>query len=250
MGETTRTILRAIDFETTGLPVDDAGDLLTEKHALVEIGWTDIILAPGEDPVVMEPYAELVDAKRAIPPEASAIHHIRDSDVAGKPSPDQVLLKLRDGVAYFVAHPIDYERKFYTGGDTPWLCTHKCSLRVWQDSPNHKLQTLRYYHHLDDDPLFDAALAFPPHRAGPDSYVNAHVMAKLLRTGTPIADMVRWSSGPALLVTCYLPKHRGKRWRQVAEDDRGYLHWVVEKSDLDRDHKATARYWLNKTERK
>lgn len=231
--------IRVIDVESTGIPSE------TESHALVEVGHCDLFL-DGTRWRVGEPTATLVNPGRKIPVEAMAVHHIRDADVADAPSPDRVLLTLADGATHMCAHNHDFERKFYGGGQMQWICTFKSALRVWPDAPSHGNQALRYFLDVDAHDDFDPDRAMPPHRAGPDAYVTAFILRELLDQA-PIEDLVRWSSGPALLAKVSFGKHRGKRWSELAETDRGYLEWIVEKSGMDdRDVRATAKHYLKK----
>lgn len=232
--------VRLIDFETTGISSE------TETHALVEIGHCDLVQSVSGWRVEA-PVSALCNPGRPIPIEAMAVHHIRDADVAGAPSPDRVLLTLSEGATHFCAHNIDFERKFYAGGVTPWICSYKSALRVWPDAPIHSNQALRYFLDVDAHDDFDAALAMPPHRAGPDAYVSAFILRELIDQA-PIEDLIRWSSGPALLVRVGFGMHFGKRWSEVPI---GYLDWIVNKSDMDdRDVRATAKHYLKAAEGK
>lgn len=234
-------LIRCVDFETTGVPDLDNN----ERHAICEVGLTDY--AGGDIP---DPVAELTNPGRPIPADAMAVHHIRDHHVLDARTPDRVFMDRLLGNAppdYFCAHNIDMERSFFSGGEVPWICTFKTALRVWPEAPGHSLQVLRYHLGLDDADDFYPDLAHPPHRAGPDTYVTAHLLRRLL-TLTTIENMVRWSKGPALLSRCYMKKHKGKFWSEVAREDPDYLDWIVTKSDItDRDIVATARYYLRKT---
>lgn len=95
----------ALDFETTGL---DAG---TER--VVEIGAIRFSLGPGgagEEASL----ACLVDPGKPIPPRATSIHGISDSDVAGAPAFGEVapsLLALAAG-AVIVAHNASFDLSF------------------------------------------------------------------------------------------------------------------------------------------
>lgn len=227
------TIFRCIDFETTGIPSE------AEPHAVVEYGRCDV---HHERPAVVgETVSALCNPGRPIPVEARAVHHIGDADVVGCISPDQAFRDLMAGnPAYFVAHNADYERQFFGGREVPWICTYKVALRLWPDAPSHSLQVLRYFLDLP----VENARAMPPHRAGPDAYLCAVLMARILDEGRVSADeMVRWSNGPALMPRIPFGKHRGKRWEEVPLD---YLDWVANKSELDRDAKANARHWIKR----
>jgi exodeoxyribonuclease X len=196
----------------------------------------------GDDSVqIGKPEARLCDPGRPIPPSASAVHHLRDRDVAGQPTPDKIFPEVMAGADVFCAHKSDFDRQFFGGGDKPWLCTWKGALRVWPDAPSHSNQALRYWRGFDDDPAFDRSLVALPHRAGCDAYVTAHILRDLLGLAS-LGDLQRWSSGPALLTKVGFGKHFGKRWSEV---DKSYLEWITEKSDIkDRDVRATAKYYL------
>lgn len=221
-------LIRTIDFETTGMPPD---------AAICEVGWTDVVDLPESNKFgITAPRAILTNPGRPIPVEAIAVHHIRDQDVQGAPSPDTVFLDVMKDAETFAAHNMAFERAFFAGGSIPWICTYKCGLRAWPDAPNHKNQTLRYYLGLN----LDNALAMPPHRAGPDAWVTAHIVRSLLEAH-PIADLLKWSSEPALLITCHFPKYRGQKWDVVPSD---YLDWMLRQKDMGEDFHHTARHHL------
>ncbi|WP_080654917.1 hypothetical protein [Bradyrhizobium japonicum] len=84
----------------------------------------------------------------------------------------------------------------------------------------------------------------PPHRAAPDAYVTAFILAAAIRTGVSIDDMVTWSNQPSLLPGAInFGKHRGTPW---SDCDPDYLRWIMKQPDMDEDKKFTAKYWLEK----
>lgn len=215
-------IIRAIDFETTGIPTE------ADKHAIVEIGWCDL-----EDGEVGIPDAILCNPGRPIPHEAMAVHHITDADVDGATGSLDVL----GTPDYFAAHFADFERQFFVT-EVPFIDTYKVALRLWPDASSHSLQFLRYHLAL---PVIQTN-AMPPHRAAPDAYLCAVLMNRIMETDRDKLDeMVRWSSGPALLPRVNFGKHKGAKWEDVPLD---YLDWVANKSDLGRDEKANARHHI------
>lgn len=227
--------IRCIDTETTGMPSDQE-----RAHALVEVGWCDLT-----DDFVGNPHGELVNPGRPIPIPARAVHHISDEDVADAISPTEACMILNDGDHEFVcAHNVDFEKLFVGIGERQWICTYKSALRVWPEAPGHKLAELMYFLEVDKDPDFFKGLAQPLHRAAPDAYVCAFVLRRMLREAS-LKDILKWSSGPALLHMCFMKKHANKPWSQVAQDDPEYMLWIVNKSDVkDKDIRATCRYWL------
>lgn len=239
-------LLRCIDFETTGEPTED------DPHAVCEVGYCDIDYREG-DPIPEAriadyglPWAAVTKLYRKMPAGARAVHHISDAELqAAEIETTTAFMRLMGsevhGTArpdYFVAHNADYEQAFFRGGSIPWVCTYKVALRVWPNEESHKLQALRYSLGLD----IDQAVGLPAHRAGPDAYVNAALMARILEESDVDLDtMVRWSKGPALLTTIGFGKHKGERWENLPTD---YLRWIIDKSDLDRDAKANAKHHL------
>lgn len=224
-------LLRVIDFESTGMPPD---------AALCEIGWCDVRTDAGALIDIGVPVGMLVSPGRAMPPDARAIHHISDDDLAGAPSVDRGFLQLNHpSVDVFVAHHMAFEREFFSGGDRNWICTLKVGRRLWPDSPSHSNQCLRYFLGIE----LEDALAMPPHRAAPDAYVTAHILSVALNSGISVADMIEWSAGPSLLPRVTFGKHRGQAWKDLPGD---YLDWLVRRSEMDADTKFTAQHWLEK----
>lgn len=230
-----RTLLRVLDFETSGMPTDD------DPHAICEIGWIDVVMSDGDWLVEPSPHSLLVDLGRPISVAARAVHHISDADVAGQASREEAVAILMGGMApetsAFVAHFAEFENKFFDGAGVDFICSYKSALRIWPEAESHSNQFLRYFLGLE----LDHGKAMPPHRAGPDAYVTAHILHAILETGADIEEMIRWTAGPALLHRVTFGKHKGKLWKELPSD---YLSWIADKSDLGRDEKANARHWL------
>lgn len=229
-------LIRVIDFESTGIPSE------TDRQAVCEVGWTDVVDLPKDQPDgktqwgVTAPRSILVNPGRSMPVEARAVHHISDDDLAGAPDPSSAFATLMDGADVFAAHKAGFEQQFFGGGDRPWICTWKVAIRLAPRAPGHTNQLLRYWLKLD----LDHALAQPPHRAGPDAYVTAHLLARMLGKMS-VEEMVKLSSEPAILPYFIFGKHAMK---PIEEIDEGYLQWLL-KQDFDVDVKATARHHLH-----
>jgi exodeoxyribonuclease X len=71
----------------------------------------------------------------------------------------------------------------------------------------------------------------PPHRAGPDAWVTAHLLVELLRFAS-IEQMLAWTQEPKVLPTLPLGKHRGLLWSKAPLD---YLQWMITKTEMDPD---------------
>lgn len=222
-------LIRVIDFETTGIPSE------ADRHAICEAGWCDVI---GDENRWDEtaPQSILVNPGRPIPIEAMAVHHIRDCDLVGAPTPDTAFAGLMLGADVFCAHNAKFEREFFAGGSVPWVCTYKCGLRAWPNAPGHSNQVLRYFLGV----AIGEAFAMPPHRAGPDAYVTAFILIRLLAERS-IEDLIKWSGEPAVLAKVGFGKHRGQKWSDVPRD---YLEWILRQRDMDADVVHTAKQQL------
>lgn len=222
--------IRVIDFETTGLPEDDV-------RAICEIGFTDV----HDNWTVDGPHSALVNPGHPIPPTTRAIHHISDADVAGCMAPDvacRVLMEDMEPGDMFAAHNIKFEQAFFGGGEFPWICTLQCARHLFPDAPGHSNQVLRYWLGIDSE--FDPELAMPPHRAGPDTLVTAHILLRLIFASS-VERLVQLTTEPVVLRNVTFGKYRGSKWADLPRD---YLQWIAFKSDLGADEKHTARHLL------
>lgn len=218
------TIIRVIDFETTG----------TEPPAEVcEVGICDLHL---EEKLIDLPQSWMCRVNE-MPPEARAIHHIALTECeAWDPFDPSVITPDTDQVAAVAAHNAAFEMAFFTPSH-PVICTYKAALRVWPHAPSHSNGALRYW--LEDLGLvnLDHMETQPAHRAGPDSYVTAHVLLALFNAGATGRDMAAWTKEPALLPTCPIGKFRGRPWSEV---EIGFLQWMLRQQDMDNDLKWNA----------
>lgn len=235
--------LRSVDFESTDKPERRQKGT---PVGLCEIGYTDVDGATGS---VSKPYSALVNCGVPIAPEARGIHHISDEDVAGAITPDAALAILLEGMEpgdVFVAHNAQFEKSFFSGGVFPWICTLQCARHLWPDSPGHSNQTLRYWLGVDEEFQWPEQ-AMPPHRAGPDSYVTAHILSRMVKEKHPSA-LIQLTNTPILMKTVPFGIHEGKPWETM---EIGYLQWCLDPQRTFRaDQKEmilhTARHWLNK----
>lgn len=237
--DNTPRLVQVWDCESTGFPED-------EKAEVIELGryHLDLITLDVHSP--FEGMARPVK-RDTIPVETMAVHHIRDADVAGAPKIGELWRPFWDGCGpndLVAAHNAKFEKHFHAGNGRRWICTYKAALVVWPDAPGHSNQVLRYWLGLDEaHEDFDARLADPPHRALPDAYVTAHILAELLkhRTWEELVEISKW---PALLCKIrFGTKHKGQLFSEAPSD---YLEWIRDKSSMDEDVKFTAKYWLQK----
>jgi exodeoxyribonuclease X len=231
------TKFRVIDFETTGFKTHDT------PAQIVEFGFYDIgINANFGVPFVAYSHRSFVRSSVPCSIGARATHHITDEEIQSGIPVEHALLKLSEGAPdYYVAHNAEYEQSFFTGGQTPWICTYKCALRLWPDAEKHNNQFLRYYLDLPCDPELSA----PPHRALPDAYVTSKLLLAILDAADAksisLDDLVRTSSNPPLPTRINFGQYAGRRWDELPPD---YLQWIADKSSLDANTKWAARHYL------
>ena len=225
------TVIRVIDFETTGFEPDSE---------VIEFGYCDYDVETKD---VGQPNSELFMA-REIPPEARATHHIRVEDIPENSPPFSAfehVIEPADAMAitFFAAHNAKFEMQFL--GDMEhrrMICTWKASLRVWPDAPSHSNMALRYWLEDQGKISLDQAVAYPAHRAAPDAYVTAHILRALFEDGATGKEMVAWTRDYAHLPTCPIgDPWRGKKWSDV---DYGFLTWVANKNGMDEEIKWNA----------
>ena len=229
------TVLRVIDFETTGM---------APPAEVVEVGYCDLT---GEDNQweVSEPVSWLCGVEN-IPPETRAVHHIGPAEVAGLPAFAETRARLfNEGplIAALVAHNFDFEAAFLGEHGALAICTCKAALRVWPDAPGHSNSVLRYW--LEDRGLLslDHDTAMPPHRAGPDAYVTAHILKALFAAGATGREMIAWTKEPRVLPTCPIGKFRGRPWADV---EAGFLRWMTDQATMEPDLKWNAQRELDR----
>jgi exodeoxyribonuclease X len=133
----TRSI-RIIDLETTGLGPSDE---------VIEVAAIDLNCDSGE---ICAFGSEIIRPRNPIPPQASAVHHITDADVANAPIWEEVWPHFFNGdgnIVAFAAHNASFEGKWLSDkiGHRPLICTYKAALRIWPDAPGHTNQILRYW---------------------------------------------------------------------------------------------------------
>jgi exodeoxyribonuclease X len=230
--------IRVFDVETTGTD--------PKEDRVVEIAAYDVERY-GLDIAPVATY--LVDPGRRIPPAASAVHHITDADIEKAQAPlfGEVWPRLHDSeVKFFAAHNCEFEQGFMPSpAGVEWICTYKCALRAWPDAPGHSNQVLRYWLDLDKEIYFIRANATPAHRAGPDAYVTAFLLATLLSEGErTVADLVAWSKEPKLYTTLTFGKHRGLKLTEAPFD---YLQWLRDgRHDMEADWRHCAKVELER----
>ena len=250
-----------LDCETTGL--DPAADEIVEIAAVAtHVGG----------PVAM--WTSFAKPSRPIPPEVSAVHGLTERDLRDALPLEEAIAGLLHFLALFTvpgdppclaAHNVEFDQQFLARasefftlqphGAYPWLCTKRLAMHVYPDAPNHRNQTLRYFHDLKVD-----TLGLPPHRALADALVTAALLrheidtvnsADLpdLRRSAPggyvtIDDVIAYAESPVELARMPFGKHRDTPMPDVPGD---YIAWCLGPrglTDMSRDLKFTLQRQL------
>jgi exodeoxyribonuclease X len=212
---------------------------------IIEFGRVDVV-SDADAWHIGRLMARLYRPLNGIPPETMAVHHITEDDFTEDTpvcSEDRLKLAVFGGTKpdVLVAHNSSFEQMFIADAVTdnlPWICTLKVALRIWPGAPGHSNQILRYWRDLK----LDAALAMPPHRAGPDAWVTAHLLLELLKLAS-VEQMIAWTKEPKLLPRIPFGKHRNSSWQDAPMD---YLRWMAGQADMDPDVVWCAQHELNR----
>jgi DNA polymerase III epsilon subunit-like protein len=195
-----------------------------------------------------------------IPPEASAVHHITNKMLEGKPSFSESVdyqnvknvFEGKDAVA--VAHNAQFDiNMFKKENITPknFICTLRLARYLDPEGKiaKYNLQYLRY--------LLEIEIEAQAHDALGDVLVLEQLFERLkkkimenenLDEAQAIEKMIEVSSHPSLLRVINFGKHNGKEIAQIAKVDRGYLEWLLnqklESDQIDEDWIYTLKYNL------
>lgn len=228
-------MIRIFDVETTGIDL--------QHDRVVEIAACDLEPKTRKIAYVGAQYCK---PGIAIPPEASAVHHITDEDVASAYQFAVVWQAHFENpeIKFYAAHNCAFEQGFLpTPEGVRWLCTYKCALRAWPNAPGHSNQVLRYWRGIDKREGFDRNHALLAHRAGPDAYITAWLLDELIAE-VGGATLLQWSSEPKLFPVISFGKHRGAKWVDVPGD---YLAWLRDgRHEMDADWRHGAKIELER----
>ena len=188
---------------------------------------------------------ELFKPPMPIPVEAMAIHHVTNRMVADKPafldSPLYPEIKkfLEDPLTVIVAHNAPFDRGILEHEDihaTSWIDTLRIMrfLDPTMIVPRQNLQYLRYLLELDTD----SDIVINPHDAKSDVIIVELLFRRFftkMKEKTPeksddeiVDDMITISKTPALIAKFTFGKYKDKRVEEVAQQDPGYLQWLLE----------------------
>jgi DNA polymerase III subunit epsilon len=221
MGALNKEIFVCLDCETTGLDL--------EKDRIIEVA-----VVRFDFDQVLDSFETLIDPEMPIPEASTAIHHITDLMVQGKPKVGEVLPKVFDflGKSILIGHGIMTDITFLSNAakrlsipsklsSHPYVDTLRLA-RLYGESPTNSLEMLRRHFNIAEEGA---------HRAMNDVIVNVEVFKYLARHFKTTEQMIERLKSPILLKAMPLGKYKGRPFSDISFE---YLRWAAhQKFDQD-----------------
>jgi len=206
------------DTETSGL---------SKQDGICQLAFTEI----NPQLEVIASWNSLIDPECSISPSASGIHGITDDMVADAPTMAEAMELLVQQFGPFndvmiCGHSVAFDARFLKPywDITAQLCTLKVARRVVPDSPDHKLQTLKFFLGLGNS--IEGA-----HSADADVADTLALLKYLIdRSGLDLFDMMGWHLRPEKVEVMPWGKHKGVA---LADLPASYRQWLLSLPDID-----------------
>jgi DNA polymerase-3 subunit epsilon len=221
MGALNKEIFICLDCETTGLDL--------EKDRIIEIALMRFTFDQ-----ILDSFETLIDPEMPIPEASTAIHHITDQMIRGKPKIAEVIPKVFEflGNSILVGHGISTDISFISNATKKFNIPSKLSSHVFVDtlrlarlygeSPTNSLEMLRRHFNIAEEGA---------HRAMNDVVVNVEVFKYLARNFKTTEQMLERLKNPILLKMMPLGKYKGRPFSDISFE---YLQWAShQKFDQD-----------------
>lgn len=218
------------DTETTGIKPD--------KDRVIELA--------AYDPINDRTFEQLINPGCAIPPDATAIHHITDEMVAKAPSFSEAapaFLKFCEGDVVLIAHNNDtfdyhFMKSELSRSNIPmpnwkFLDSLKWARRYRRDLPRHTLQFLREMYQI---PANNA------HRAL-DDVIVLHKVFSYMTDDLSMDEVYALLNKPRDIQHMPFGKHQGKPLKDLPKD---YVKWLDNSGALAKAENAELRQSLQK----
>ena len=236
-----------LDTETTGTGEDDR---------IIQLGY--IVLGSKD----IEVYNEFCSSQTPISFGAMEVHGITPEMIENKPTCQETsaykrLQELNSEENYMIIHnaPFDLDMLKKEGFDIQMkvIDTLRVAKHIFEDEEAHRLQYFRYKMGLykdEDKEAKNLNIEVKAHDAIGDVLILKLFLTKLkeaLRLKfphvNPVEKMVELTNTPIIIKTFKFGKHKGKMLKDVAQEDAGYLRWMLNSMDnLDED----MRYSINR----
>lgn len=237
------------DTETTGNQ---------EHDRIIQIG---AMIVHSKDEI--EVFDELCMAPVPISIEAMEVHNITPEMIEDKGLYDETdfalkLLQYNQKENYLIAHNISFdlgmlEKEGFQNNYT-LIDTLRCAKHLLPDSPNHRLQYLRYaleLYQIEQEEAEKLGITIKAHDAIGDVLVMKLLLSKLIRltqekfAGTnPMQKLAELTLTPVMIRTFKFGKYKDREIAEIANEDRGYIQWMRANLDLDEDMQFTLDHYL------
>ncbi|MBD3371025.1 hypothetical protein GF402_11785 [Candidatus Fermentibacteria bacterium] len=247
--EPQRVSVLFLDTETTGSDPESA-DICELAMLLMPYMGT------GRAPDEPKQLHTLVKPPAAIPPEASAVHHITDEMVDGAPAVSELREKVAElfsDADYVCAHNLPFDLTVISRvmpaivrevADNSRLDSLRLARHVWPDIPSHSLQALRYRFGLDRGLEGDA------HRAMFDTLLARALVERALQALPEIGrwdELVEYANSPLDVQVFHFGKYRGNLVEDVIVRDIDYVRWLLQQDWLSKEYPDLGHTLLRKT---
>jgi DNA polymerase-3 subunit epsilon/exodeoxyribonuclease X len=238
-----------LDTETTGTD---------EADRVIQLGY--MVLGGKE----IEVHNEFCSADVPINYAAMEVHGITPEMIEGKPKCTETpaykrLLELNTPENYMIIHnaPFDLKMLQKEGFEVVMkvIDTLRVAKHVFEDEEAHRLQYFRYKMELYKEEAKEAkklGIEVKAHDAIGDVLVLKLFLTKLRKAveakfpgENAVEKMVDLTNTPILIKTFRFGKYRGKTLQEVAQEDAGYLRWMLNSMEnLDDDMRYSINYYL------
>ncbi len=242
-----------LDTETTGVDTETAHVC---EIAFLQSTYNGFIRDPQKDVRIQE----LILPPEPVPPEASAIHHITNGMLAGKPALADISERISDIVSkadYISAHNLPYDLAilkrqlpdiFGKISEGMKLDSLRLARHIWPSIPSHALQVLRYRFDLGIHITGDA------HRAMFDTELVRSLIEYILRmdlvTEDSWRDLVKYTTSALEVKVFSFGKYRGKLVEDITAQDTDYIKWLLRQDWIPADYPDLYHTLLDRTSRK
>ena len=237
------------DTETTGNQ---------EQDRIIQVG---AMIVHSKDEI--EVFDELCLAPVPISIEAMEVHNITPDLIANKGLYDETdfalkVQQLNQKENYLIAHNISFdlamlEKEGFQNNYT-LIDTLRCAKHLLPDSPNHRLQYLRYaleLYQIEKEEAQKLNITIKAHDAIGDVLVMKLLLSKLVRltqenyTGlNPMQKLAELTQTPVMMKTFKFGKYKDREITEIVNADRGYIKWMIDNLDLDEDMQFTLDHYL------
>ncbi len=237
------------DTETTGNQ---------EPDRIIQVG---AMIVHSKDEI--EVLDELCQAPVPITVEAMEVHNITPELIKDKGLYDETdfalkLQQFNQKENYLIAHNIAFDLSMLEkeGFENHYtlIDTLRCAKHLLPDSPNHRLQYLRYaleLYQIEEAEAQKLGITIKAHDAIGDVLVMKLLLSKLVRLTqekfagiNPMQKLAELTQTPVMMKTFKFGKYKDREIAEVVNEDRGYITWMRANLDLDEDMTFTLDYYL------